>query len=400
MRSHPQYHGAVQLRLHQLLSERGGQQDAGAAVCGVREQLETLRCQLGSGGKVQITSGEVTLLPVDQLGRIIAYALQLGLDPMVMTNGQRLLQVPDYLPELILRYGLEKISVHIDTTQRGRPGMPADADERRITGLRDRFARLIREARNTTGRPLHAAQTVTVTPENASGIPDIVRWALKNADAFRIISFLPVAEVGRTEDSSAAGLELDQLWEDVCRGFGRRVNSRAILFGHAECNITVPLIVVSTADRREVIELVREGNRWDEGFAARSLCRLVPGYDFNRSIGCNIPQLVLRCLADPLMTAEAVAYGGYRLWGARGLFGRVLRGLLRGQCPRVRPLLVVVHKFMSPEELDTELGRERLQACVFKLPVDGRLVSMCQMNATDLRRRLNLRQQADQSTSD
>jgi len=36
---------------------------------------------------------------------------------------------------------------------------------------------------------------------------------------------------------------------------------------------------------------------------------------------------------------------------------------------------------MSPDELDTPLGQERLQACVFKLPVDGRMVSMCEMNA-------------------
>ena len=37
-------------------------------------------------------------------------------------------------------------------------------------------------------------------------------------------------------------------------------------------------------------------------------------------------------------------------------------------------------------------GLERLQACVFKLPVNGEMVSMCEMNATDLRRKLNLQQ--------
>ena len=65
-----------------------------------KSQLDALRQYLGYGGKVQITSGEVTLLPVEQLGRIIAYALGIGLDPMVMTNGQRFLQKPDYLLEL------------------------------------------------------------------------------------------------------------------------------------------------------------------------------------------------------------------------------------------------------------------------------------------------------------
>jgi hypothetical protein len=44
---------------------------------------------------------------------------------------------------------------------------------------------------------------------------------------------------------------------------------------------------------------------------------------------------------------------------------------------------------MSASELDTPEGRERLEACVFKLPVKGEMVSMCRMNGTDLRERLN-----------
>ncbi|MBD3867341.1 MAG: hypothetical protein IFK94_04365 [Acidobacteria bacterium] len=40
---------------------------------------------------------------------------------------------------------------------------------------------------------------------------------------------------------------------------------------------------------------------------------------------------------------------------------------------------------MNGDELETPEGRERLDACVFRVPVDGRLVSMCEMNATSLR---------------
>ena len=56
-----------------------------------------------------------------------------------------------------------------------------------------------------------------------------------------------------------------------------------------------------------------------------------------------------------------------------------------------RPLMVVVHRFMEPGELQMELGRQRLEACVFKWPVDGEMVSLCEVNATDLRRQLNQR---------
>ena len=40
----------------------------------VKGQLNDLLDHLGSGGKVQITSGEVTLLSKHELGRIVAYA--------------------------------------------------------------------------------------------------------------------------------------------------------------------------------------------------------------------------------------------------------------------------------------------------------------------------------------
>jgi uncharacterized radical SAM superfamily Fe-S cluster-containing enzyme len=48
-------------------------------------------------------------------------------------------------------------------------------------------------------------------------------------------------------------------------------------------------------------------------------------------------------------------------------------------------LVVVIHKFTSAAELQTPLGQDRLDSCVFKLAVDGKLVSMCEMNATPLR---------------
>ena len=61
---------------------------------------------------------------------------------------------------------------------------------------------------------------------------------------------------------------------------------------------------------------------------------------------------------------------------------------------RIRPWILVVHGFMNREELSTPLGRERLAACVFRVPVDGRLVPMCELNATDLRLQLNRKQGA------
>ena len=107
----------------------------------VRHQLDTLRRHLGPGAKAQITSGEVTLLPVDELGRIVRYALEIGLDPMVMTNGERFRRDPEYLVALVRDHGLRKIGLHIDTTQKGRRWHPAGPQGNTVrampTGLRE-----------------------------------------------------------------------------------------------------------------------------------------------------------------------------------------------------------------------------------------------------------------------
>ncbi len=64
----------------------------------VKKQLEALREYLGRGGNVQITSGEVTLLPREELAQIIRCAIELELSPMLMTNGQIFLEQPGVYP--------------------------------------------------------------------------------------------------------------------------------------------------------------------------------------------------------------------------------------------------------------------------------------------------------------
>ena len=40
---------------------------------------------------------------------------------------------------------------------------------------------------------------------------------------------------------------------------------------------------------------------------------------------------------------------------------------------------------MGEAELATDKGKERLDHCAFRVPIDGELVSMCQVNSTGLR---------------
>ena len=354
----------------------------------VKQQLQALRRTLGPEGKTQITSGEVTLLPRPELGRIIEYARDIGLVPMVMTNGERFLEDRDYLAGLVQEHGLNNVAIHVDTTQRGRKGLAERASEPEIHSIRDRFADLTREVRSGTGRTLlHAAHTMTVTRDNLGDIPSVIRWVVDNVDAFRILSLQPSAQVGRTIDRTSQEITLDEVWEQACNGVGLPLDRDAVRFGHHECSITCPMIVVTWAGRRRIVESVRRGRSLGQARSRAGSWRssAAPFFTAPRDssvfLSTSIPSAAPPNLRHRNAGLRALSFWGIRRW--------LLAACANLRTLRVSPLALVVHKFMSREELDTPLGRERLQACAFKVPVDGEMVSMCEVNATDLRRRLN-----------
>ena len=108
--------------------------------------------------------------------------------------------------------------------------------------LREEFAELVRSVKKETGVRLRAASTVTVGEQNLSEVSDIARWFAENSDAFRIVSFLPVAQVGRTE-SEVGGLSYESVWEEVEKGLlgtapaGKEYSEKSQWWmGHPECS--------------------------------------------------------------------------------------------------------------------------------------------------------------------
>lgn len=358
----------------------------------VAEQLDEIRRQLGPNGKAQITAGEVTLLPVDDLGRIVAYARSIGLDPMVMSHGQRFLDEPEYLKRLVSKYGLGKISIHIDTTQRGRRGVGTVGNEGELTEVRERFASLIREVRRETGCRLAAASTITVTEDNVYQLADIVKWFYRNADAFRLLSFQPVANVGRTRRCHDSAQVRDVLWEQVVQATGRSLNEAPLHFGHAECNRTVPLLIVRSGGNVRIVEVARLGSALDAHILSEAITIFGNRVRWAESLAVNVWRTLACLVQHPRFLLKSVPYGLWRMgceW--RLLAGIVLNTVAQLKWPKASIFLFVVHRFMDAKEMATELGKERLEACVFKVPVDGRFVSMCEMNASDLRRTIDER---------
>jgi hypothetical protein len=378
----------------------GEQANAAAAqpVAEIKRQLEGIRAWLGEGGNVQLTDGEVTLRPADELIELIRHARALRLVPMLMTHGDTFRRRPDLLPRLMIEGGLSEISIHIDTTQRGRSGAQYKhaTDERELLALRDEFAAMIRRLRRQTRRVLDAATTYTVTAENLDGVPPVMGWMLHNAGAFKMISFQPIAAVGRTEHGLGGGVSVDALWQRIAEGlYGRGADAGVLrdaggAFGHPDCSRFVQGVVVRQPGTAPAFHpLFRFSDRGDERFMTRAMARF-------GGLTCRLDDratLAARWLGvlgrDPWLVLVAAPRQLAR-WLRRfdpehpyRLLGRLLSGRAR-----IDYLNIVSHHFMSAADLATATGRERAALCVFQVPIGERLVSMCEVNALGLRERL------------
>jgi hypothetical protein len=76
---------------------------------------------------------------------------------MVMTHGDTFRRRPGLLERLMTEGALTEVSIHIDTTQRGRQGYQNPQREEALKPLREECADMIRLARRRTRLPLRAA---------------------------------------------------------------------------------------------------------------------------------------------------------------------------------------------------------------------------------------------------
>src|SRR4029453_7951644 len=246
----------------------------------IKEQLQQIRAWLGPCGNVQLTDGEVSLRDESELIEIIAYARAVGLVPMLMSHGETFRRRPGLLERLMKRGRLTEICIHVDSTQRGRRDHYKTAQsEAELDGLRAEFAELIRTARARTGLSLEPASPETVTQHNIKDFPAIVRWFLANADAFKMVSFQPLAEVGRT-DPSLKGVTADELWLRITEGVGDPLIRRGEgWLGHPSCSRFVQGLAVRRREAVAFVPLYRR-DRFDEMQTLDELLERLGGASF------------------------------------------------------------------------------------------------------------------------
>jgi uncharacterized radical SAM superfamily Fe-S cluster-containing enzyme len=339
----------------------------------IKQQLQQIRAWLGPCGNVQLTDGEISLREESELIEIIAYARRLGLVPMLMTHGETFRRRPGLLERLMEKGGLTEVCIHVDTTQRGRrDAYQAAHTEAELDGLRTEFAQLIRSARARTGRRLEAASTVTVTQHNLDGVPGIVRWFLANADAFKMVSFQPLAVVGRT-DRSLKAVAADELWQRIAEGAGDDMIRRGEgWLGHPACSRFVQGLAIRRRNGVAFIPLYRR-DQVDEMRTLNELLDRLGGVSFRLDNYAHAWRRAGRI---------AVRHSGFIIGRLLPAFVRLLR---RARSFRANYFCIVSHHFMSAAEMKTAQGEERLAACAFRVPINGRLEPMCAVNALGLR---------------
>ncbi len=361
----------------------------------IKAQIRRLRPTLGYKGNLQLTDGEITLRPAEEVIELLRYSYEIGLIPMVMTHGDTFRRQPGLLKRLVAEGGMREVSIHVDTTQRGRKGAAYKnaRTEEALNPLRDEFAGMLRAVRRETGAFVQAATTMTVEPGNLDGVPAVMRWLTRNADVFKMISFQPMAQVGRTVDGLGGGVEVDRLWEKIAEGlYGPEADPRELTrgqmwLGHSACNRYVPGYVVRQEGSEPVFRPARvSGDPIDEASGER-FWRRFGGLSFR---GDSRAQAMARAVGVVARAVDLIVRdrGRYvphllrRLDPARP--GRLLLRWIRGRA-KVNGLLIVSHHFMGKEQVATPAGRERIDLCVFHVPVGDRLVSMCEVNATGIR---------------
>ncbi len=361
----------------------------------IKAQLDLLRAELGPWGNVQLTDGEVALRPAEDVIEILRHARDIELIPMLMSHGDGFLRNPDLLKRLMVEGGLEELSLHIDTTQRGRRdrAFKYAAREAELMELRERFAAMIRRVRRETGRTLRVASTVTVTRDNLPEVGDIVAFAQANADVFRMVGLLPVAQVDRTEDGIGR-ITAEALWAEIERGLSIEDTNRDRLaanqwfMAHPDCSRFVIGMTAEADGGSRFVPLSPESSSRDRRFLDRLFANFAGATfraDRPSEAAARLTGMLIRAPRFFFWDVPATGWG----WARRFDPDRPLRFVLRaltGQT-QLHRFSVVAHHFMSADELDTPAGRERIAQCAFQVPIDGELRSMCEVNGAGLRDR-------------
>lgn len=311
-------------------------------------RIDRIHEHYGPGTDVQVSGGEPTLRPRDELVAIVARLKSLGLRASLFTNGIRATR--ELLADLA-QAGLSEVAFHVDTTQQ-RAGYATEAD---LDALRDTY---IDRAR---GLPIGVFFNTTVHAGNFDQLEGLAAFFVARADVVRFASFQLQADTGRgTLGQRADAIGQRTVTERLQRGARAALSTDVLSAGHRDCN-------------RNMVMLVINGRAYD-AFADSAFVQRFMEATRTVRIDRATPRQGLRSLAlaalrRPGLLLPTLARLAAFAWRAK-------RDLLAAR-GRVHKLTFFLHNFMDACQLDDE----RLDACVFMAMTQDGPLSMCAYNA-------------------
>ncbi len=366
----------------------------------VRAQMGLLREQRGPRAHAQLIGGEVTLLDPDDHAAALAIMRAHGREPMSMSHGDF---DYEYLERLVLGPGgrprLRRVSfaAHFDSLMFGRRGIPRPPDEASLNPYRQQFAAMFARLRREHRVRYFLAHNMTVTPANLEQVAGVVRDCA--AMGYGMFSFQPAAFVGdeRRWHEDYRDVTGDQVWAQIERGAGTRLDYRVFEHGDVRCN--------------RAAYGFWAGDRWYavlDGDDPRDLAvrdaffRYFGPVNFTGSPAALLAaRIALITAAHPRIITLAAR------WAAR-IIRRV--GLRRLLTQHIRPVSYVMHQFMDAVDVKPawelmqrgqtsndpriRAAQERLAACHYAMahPENGTLVPACMQHCVlDLAENRDLR---------
>ncbi len=318
----------------------------------ILRRVHMIHRHYGPDTNVQITGGDPTLRPGDDLAAIVAGISALGMRPALMTNGIR--AKPDLLARLA-GAGLVDVAFHVDLTQERR-GYETEAD---LNALRlDYMAR-------ASGLGLRIIFNTTLFGRNFHELPALVRFFRDHADVVDMASFQIQADAGRGRLSGRdSRITLETVAHCISGGAGAELDFDAVWVGHPRCS-------------RYTTCLEAGGRLYplldDPGFLA-DLFACTAGHAFGRQAWWRDTLSAARvAFAEPAIVPRAARYVARKLWEMRA-------GLVRSR-GRAHKITFFIHDFMDSARIE----RERCESCVFMVATPGGPMSMCVHNARQVR---------------
>jgi hypothetical protein len=313
----------------------------------VFRRIDLIYRHYGPNTDVQVTGGEPTLRPRDELLAIVRRIRERRMRSTLMTNGRKATRT---LLEALADAGLVDVAFHVDSTQQ----ITGYRSEAELNALRAAYLDRCR------GLPLSVMFNTTVHEGNFDEIPELVRFFRAQAGRVRTASFQAQAMTGRGVHEKKIDITLDAIVAQIGRGAGAAIDFASSLVGHARCN-------------RYGLCLQAGGRLYDALDDAEFIARLQPATAhivLDRGERRRVAKKFLAWLAaNPHHWASVLRWSAVKAWQMKA-------GLAAGR-GRIETLSFLIHGFMDAGALD----RERIDACIFKTMTAEGPVAMCLHNA-------------------